>query len=410
VKLNARPILSALVYNWIAPTLVALQIATVLAVLVNAVYVVKQRVDRIERPTGMDIPNMIAVRSLGFAERYDHEAAIREDLDYLRSVRGVTAVTPMDYVPLSGNGSSMGVMLVPEDQTHAVGTSYYEVNHDAIAALGLRLVAGRTFREDEMLPPRTGATASITAPSVIITRALANDLFPKGDALGKTLYDSFGWLGHPATIVGIVEQMHGSRVGSPRVNRVLMVPRVPYPEEPVVHYVVRTEPGQRDTVMRLIEEHMAASNPDRIIEWVRTLEFFRSRSYLTDRNISIFLAAITAVLLALGAVGIFGLARFNVGARTKQIGIRRALGARRIDIISYFLIENWLVATTGVVLGCALALVAGHWLSVSYALPRLDLYYLAGGVVIIWLIALLAAWQPARRAAAVSPAEASRTI
>jgi putative ABC transport system permease protein len=410
MRLNARPVFSALVYNWMAPSLVALQIATVLAVLVNAVYVVKQRIDRIERPTGMDIPNLFAARSVGFAERYEHEATIRQDLDYLRSVRGVVAVTSMDYVPLSGNGNSMGVMLVPDDQTHAVGTSYYEVNQDAIAALGLRLVAGRAFREDEMLPPRTGETASITAPSVIITQTLAKDLFPQGDALGKSLYDSFGWLGRPATIVGVVEHMHGSRVGSPRVDRVLLVPRMPYPEEPAVHYVVRTEPGQRDAVLRLVEEHMSVSNPDRIIEWVRTFEFFHSRSYLTDRNISVFLAVITAVLLALGAVGIFGLARFNVGARTKQIGIRRALGARRIDIISYFLVENWLVATTGVVLGCALAIGAGQWLATNYSLPRLDLYYLAGGVVVIWIIALLAAWHPARRAAAVSPAEASRTI
>jgi putative ABC transport system permease protein len=291
-----------------------------------------------------------------------------------------------------------------------VGTSIYEVNQDAIAALGLKLVAGRGFREDEMLPPRAGETVSITAPSVIITRALADDLYPQHDALGKTLYDSFGWLSHPATIVGIVEQMYGSRVVSPRVDRVLLVPRVPYPDEPVVHYVVRAQPGQREAVMRLIEEHMAASNPDRIIEWVRTMDFFRSRSYLTDRNISIFLLAITGVLLALGAVGIFGLARFNVGARIKQIGIRRALGARRIDIISYFLVENWLVATTGVVLGCALSLGAGYWLSVNYGLPRLDLYYLAGGVIVIWIVALLAAWHPARRAAAVSPSEASRSI
>jgi putative ABC transport system permease protein len=274
----------------------------------------------------------------------------------------------------------------------------------------LRLVAGREFRESEMLPPRMGATASVTAPSVIITRSLANDLFPKGDALGKTLYDSFGWLAHPATIIGIVEQMHGARVTSPRVDRVLFVPRVPYPDEPAIHYIVRVEPGQRAAVMRLVEEHLSVSNPDRIIEWIRTLDFFRTRSYLTDRNISIFLVAITTVLLALGAVGVFGLARFNVDARIKQIGIRRALGARRADIVSYFLVENWLVATTGVVLGCGLALAAGYWLSASYSLPRLDLYYLAGGVLVIWLVALLAAWHPARRAAAVSPAEASRGI
>lgn len=410
MKLNVRPILSALRYSWVGPTLVALQIAAVLAVLVNAVYFVKQRVERIARPTGIDLANVLVVRSAGFAQNYDHLATIREDLDYLKSVRGVVAAAAIDFPPLSGRGNTMGVMLVPDDQTHAVGTHYYEMTEDGLDALGVELVAGRKFEKNEVIPPRTGNTSSVTAPSVIITRALADDLFPKGDALGNQLYDSFGWLGHPATIVGIVETMHGGRVASPRLTRVLLVPRIPYPDEPVIHYVLRTQPGERDTVRTLIQEHLISSNPTRIVEWVRPLQFFHSRSYLTDRNISVFLVVITAALLALGAVGIFGLTHFNVSARTKQIGIRRALGARRRDILSYFIVENWLVATTGVVLGCLLALGVGYWLAKSYELPRLDLYYLAGGVPVIWLIALLAAWHPARRAAAVSPAEATRTL
>lgn len=410
MKLNVRPILSAMLYNWVGPTLVAIQIAVVLAVLVNAVYFVKQRVERIERPTGMDLANVLVVRSVGFAEDYDHLATIREDVDFLKSVRGVTAVTAIDYPPLAGRGSSMGVMLVPEDQTNAVGTNYYEVTEDAVDALGLKLIAGRKFEKSDVVPPRTGETASLTAPSVIITRALAEDLFPKGDALGKQIYDSFGWLASPATIIGIVETMHGSRVTTPRLTRVLLAPRIPYPEEPVVHYLMRTQPGEIESVRNLVQERLASSNPTRVIEWVRPLEFFHSRSYLTDRNISIFLLVITVVLLGLSAVGIFGLARFNVSARTKQIGIRRALGARRRDIVSYFIVENWLVATTGVVLGSLLALGVGHWLANKYGLPRLDLYYLAGGIPVIWLVALLAAWQPARRAASVSPAEATRTL
>ena len=64
----------------------------------------------------------------------------------------------------------------------------------------------------------------------------------------------------------------------------------------------------------------------------------------------------------------------------------------------------------GVVAGCGGALAVGYWISVKYELPRLDLYYLVGGVLVIWLIGLAAAWQPARRASAISPAVASRTV
>ncbi len=110
------------------------------------------------------------------------------------------------------------------------------------------------------------------------------------------------------------------------------------------------------------------------------------------------------------ALGIFGLATFNVNNRTRQIGTRRAVGARRIDIVRYFMTENWLVTTLGVVLGCVLALAAGFWLSNQYQMPRLDLYYLVGGVLGLWAVGQLAAWQPALRAAKVSPAMATRNV
>jgi putative ABC transport system permease protein len=214
----------------------------------------------------------------------------------------------------------------------------------------------------------------------------------------------------PATIVGIVEHMHGGRVGWNRVDRVMLAPRIPYPDEPAVAYVVRTQPGRRDAVMQTVEAHLTDSNPQRMIEYVRPLTYFKNLSYIADRNMGVFLVTVTAMLLVITSVGIFGLATFNVSTRTKQIGTRRAVGARRSDIVSYFLVENWLVTTAGIVLGCALALGSGHWLATQYQLPQLDLYYLVGSIPLLWIIGLLAAWQPARRAAKVSPAVATRSV
>jgi putative ABC transport system permease protein len=163
-------------------------------------------------------------------------------------------------------------------------------------------------------------------------------------------------------------------------------------------------------VMRQVEEHMSDSDSARLIEYVRPLTFFKQRAYRDDRNMSIFLTTVTVLLLAITSLGIYGLATYNVSTRTRQIGTRRALGATRLDIVRYFMIENWLVTTSGVVVGCVLTLAAGHLLSRQYELPRLDLYYLLGGVVALWLIGQLAAWQPARRASSISPAVATRTL
>jgi putative ABC transport system permease protein len=396
--------------NWTGPVLVAAQISITLAVLINAVYIVKQRIDRIGRPSGIDVENIFVIRSAGINERYVHEAAMRADLAYLRGVPGVIAAAPTSSVPLYGRGDRVGLMLKPNDEAHSVITHFYEVDDQAVAALGVRLAAGRFFQPNEILPPRRTSGEVVGAPVAVITQALANDLYPDGQALGKTFYDSFGLFSAPATIVGIIEHMHGSRVSWDKFDRIVMAPRLPFPDEPAVNYLVRTQPGMRDSVMRIVDEHMQSSNPDRMIEWTRTLEFLKNMSYVADRNMGIFLVAITLMLIAITCIGVYGLATFNVSTRTKQIGTRRALGAQRLDIIRYFLVENWLITTVGVVIGAGLALAAGSWLATHYGLPRLDLYYLVGGVPILWVVGLLAAWLPARRAAAVSPAVATRTV
>jgi putative ABC transport system permease protein len=141
--LNVRPIISALCRSWTGPLLVAAQIALTLAVLVNAIYIVKQRLEKIGRPTGIDVGNIFVIRSAGITDKFAHEATIRADLAYLRSVPGVVAVTPIDFPPLSDRGNRLGVMLKANDQAHGVRTNYYEVDDQALAALGLRLIAGR---------------------------------------------------------------------------------------------------------------------------------------------------------------------------------------------------------------------------------------------------------------------------
>jgi putative ABC transport system permease protein len=148
----------------------------------------------------------------------------------------------------------------------------------------------------------------------------------------------------------------------------------------------------------------------RIVLKVRSLEYYAARSYADDHAMTVYLAFVIALLLGIAALGIFGLAAFNVSTRTKQIGTRRAVGARRLDIVRYFLVENWLITTIGVATGCVLALLLGFWLSSVFELPRLKLYYLVGGAALLWVVGLVAALLPARRASLVSPAVATRTV
>jgi putative ABC transport system permease protein len=116
------------------------------------------------------------------------------------------------------------------------------------------------------------------------------------------------------------------------------------------------------------------------------------------------------LLLLATAGGIVGLSSFWVGQRRRSIGVRRALGATRGDILRYFQTENALIVGIGVVLGAALGIAANLSLMTHYELPRMPLWVLAVGALLLWLLGQLAVFGPARRAAAVPPVEATRSV
>ena len=406
MSLQVRPILSALLRNRTGAVLVAMQVAIALAVLVNAIFIVVQRMEKMGRPTGIDIDNIMVVSSTGFTARFQSVPTIQQDLAWLRALPGVVAATPTSSIPLADGGNNEPLVTRPVAH-RSENYNQIEIDEQGVSALGLHLIAGRNFRHDEIQPPLTTSDAARFVPQIIVSRALGERLFPGQDPVGKRVYDP---LNQTATIVGVVDPVMGNFPSHEHPDWVYFVPRYPYSFGGSCMYLVRTQPGQRGALMRLVEEHLSRSNPDREIDWVRPLNYFRDLSYLSDRAMSIYLTTVLALIVAVTCLGIFALATFNVSTRTKQIGTRRAVGARRRDIVSYFMVENGLITSAGVFTGCALALATGYWLSVQYALPRLDLYYLVGGVLLLWAIGQLAAWQPARRAAAVSPSVATRTV
>lgn len=407
MNLNLRPILSALLRNRTGAVLVAMQISVALAILVNATYIVKQHLDEITRPTGVDEKNLFSMDPTGFTERYDYASSVRDDLAYLRGLDGVVAATVTDDMPFNPSGDSEALFRTPEAKmSELVGAYAYEMDEEGLETLGSHIIAGRGFRKEEIRPPMTTSDSSRPYPQIVMTQRLARTFFPDGNAVGKQVYD---YMGRPVTIVGIASDMAGPW---PRAEGNFIHGSYWVPEQPLMfgfHYLVRTKPGRRDEIMRIASEHLSQSNMDRAISSVRTVEYYKKATYVTSQVTVDTLIVVTALLLGVAALGIFGLATFNVTTRTKQIGTRRALGARKADVVHYFMVENALITTAGIVVGCALALAVGYGLSVQYDLPRLDLYYLIGGVLALWGIGQLAAWQPARRAAAVSPSVATRT-
>jgi putative ABC transport system permease protein len=402
--MGIRPILSALLRNRAGAILVALQIAITLAIVVNAVYLTAQRVTKIGRPSGIDDQNIFAFWVNTYEPKYDFLGMVRDDLAMLREMPGVIDATPMLQVPLSGSGNSSGFYSLPDKKGETSPANTYSMDDHGAKTLGVTLSAGKNFEPTDVVYKKEGEQEPGYPPVAIISQGFAKALFKDQPALGKNFYDDQS---RPIRIIGVIEHMHGSWVGWDKVDRTMLYPQL----GPSVNtqYVLRTTPGQLDRVMADVEVALRKRDPNRVIETpMRKMSDMKRRSYAGDSLMAVTLTTVTSLVLVFSSLGIFGLATFNVNSRTRQIGTRRAVGARRLDIVQYFLAENWLITTVGVVLGCGLALAAGYWLSTQYQLPRLDLYYLVGGVLGLWTIGQLAAWQPALRAAQVSPAMATR--
>ncbi|HEY7641448.1 MAG TPA: FtsX-like permease family protein [Steroidobacteraceae bacterium] len=401
--MELRPILSAMLRNKTGAILVGLQIALTLAVVANAVFIIMQRVEKIGRPPGIDSDNLIFVQSYGFGPNYDQRSTVDNDLRLLRSLPGVVSAAPISQIPMSGGGSSTNLGPEQTREKVTINTNHFSVDEHGVEALGVKLVEGRNFTQSE-IQYNADPNNSDFVPFVILNKDAAKAIFGTEHAVGKTVYD----LSHSAVVIGIMENMLGSWVGWDKLTQVMLTPRIE--AGPQSRYVVRAEPGRRDALMAEIEQKMSGTNPNRAITYVKSHTQIKERSYRADSRMVAFLSVLIGLMISVTALGIVGLASFLVSVRRKQIGTRRAVGARRVDIIRYFMVENWLLTTGGVVAGTVLAFAFGQWLSSAYSLPRLPPSYVGAGVLLLWILGQLAAFLPARRAAAIPPAIATRTV
>jgi putative ABC transport system permease protein len=129
-----------------------------------------------------------------------------------------------------------------------------------------------------------------------------------------------------------------------------------------------------------------------------------------QRIVSTMMSAVVVLLVLVTSLGIVGLTSFSVTERTRQIGTRRALGARRSDVLAHFLAENWLLTTLGIVIGVGLAFAVNVALVSGIEGATLRWPLLAVGVVGLWVAGLLATLAPAVRASRISPAIATRNV
>lgn len=406
--MELRPILSAMARRKTGVVLIALQVALTLAILANAIYLVRDRLEEAGRPSGVDESVVLHVSVLD-KERDTTGAVTDADLDALRGIPGVASAVWVNQVPLSNSGNNSGFDVKPDAEDAITTAATYMGDPGLLATWGLRLVEGRDFRPDERMLVDEDAPSREVPTGVIISRGLAEALYP-GEArvVGRPLY----WgRSAPIEIIGVVDTLvtpwgRASWGGDGTRSAIFPIRLV----QNWRTYAVRVAPGEITRVSKEIEGLLVKRVPGRLVPGVYTMESTRARRYEGSHTLVNGLLIVMGLLLVMTASGIVGLASLWVNQRRKQIGVRRALGARRIDIVRLFVAENLMITSAGVVVGSGLAVALNLVMMERLELARLPPGYLGLGAALLLLLGVAAVLGPAIRASAVPPAVATRSV
>ncbi|WP_297902173.1 FtsX-like permease family protein [Metallibacterium sp.] len=404
-----RPIIASLSRHRIAALLIVFEIALAFAIVSNAVFLIRERLQRMDIVSGVADHQLVQVQMAYIGNEPDAEARAQVDIAALRQIPGVRDVALINQLPFADRSSNGGIKLGPRQRWNTVHVAEY-FGQNIISTLGLRLIAGRKFSPGEYL----GFGAVVRALHsdnqkelphiVIVTEALAERLWPGQPALGKTFYMGNGI---QFRVIGVITNLLRPEVPSIGADYSILLP-IRISLQQAAGYIIRCAPQDRERVLKAAVATLKRIDPNRVLLKHRTFEQIRHAYFQNDRAMAGILVGVIAALLLTTAFGIAGLASFWVQQRTRQIGVRRALGARRVDILRYFQTENFLLATAGIALGCAAAIGINVWLMAHYAVPRLPIIYLPIGAVTLWLLGQLAVLGPALRAARVAPTTAMR--
>jgi putative ABC transport system permease protein len=406
------PILSSLRRHKITAFLLVLEIALTCAIICNAVFLISQRLERMSLPSGIAEHELIQIKLADVGVRTDARARTEADLAALRRIAGVSQVGVASQLPFGQDESNTDITLSPTQRQASMSAAMF-FGQNLQQTLGIRLVAGRSLNEDDsrdykevMKAAASGDTSDKALPRVVvITQAMADKLWPGQSALNKVIYLKT----MPLTVVGVVEHLARASNLMLGIDDSILMP-ISMRAGGDASFLIRTKPEDRERVLRASLKALNTLDPRRVVLEKRTYDDVRRAFFREDRAMSWLLVGVCVALLIVTALGIVGLASFWVSQRRRTIGVRRALGATRSNILHYFQAENLVLATLGIGVGMVLAYGINLFLMLHYELPRLPLYYLPIGAMTLWLLGQLAVLGPALRAAAVPPVVATRSV
>ena len=381
--------------------LVISEIALSIVLLIGAALMIESFIKLVNVRPGFDPKNVLTMRMVSTARDRDQRAAFfQQAIDRVRALPGVESVGATLSLPLRGGGFYVGRGIIAEGRRHApeneLSADYRAVTPGYFETLKIQIVKGRLFdHRDEANALR----------SIIINETLARRLFPDTDAVGKKIAV---WRDEQFSreIVGIINDMKTSSLDSETPAEMY----VPFAQDPWpgMTLVIRSsiEPAG---LVSAVRDEVKAIDRDQPMWDIRTMERVLANSTARERFNALLLGIFAALALLLATVGIYGVVSYSVSERTREIGVRMALGASHSDVTGLVLRKGLWLSVTGVAVGLTGAAGLTRLMeSLLFEVSATDPVIFAGIAALIVAVSLLACYIPAHRAAQIDPMVALR--
>jgi len=390
--------------NKLRSAFVITEIALAVVLLVGAGLMLKSLMRLLQTSPGFNPENVLTMTVVLPRTKYTEDNRQIQFMDQLKervqAIPGVTAVGMVNILPLQGGNTTRvnveGDPIPPAGQE--IEANIRDVNETYFQTLGVPILAGRMFDERDK-----AGNPSV----VIIGKTMADKIFGSRDPIGRRLVYS-GINAPPEQIVGVV--------GDLRITGLDEAPKpiiyYPYRQDPspATNLVVRTT-AEPNAMVATIREQVRALEPEVALFNSRAMDQLISDSPAAAmrRFPAVLTSVFGALALLLSSIGIYGVVSYSVSQQTRHIGVRMALGAQTSDILKMVLKQGVLLALVGVAVGALAALGLMRLLrSLLFEVQTYDVVTFVVAGVVLFAVALLACYLPARRATKVDPLEALR--
>ena len=385
--------------------LVVSEIALSLTLLAGAGLLVRSLSQVLGVSAGFDSKHVLTMRISVLGQQYNDNNNLRQfftnALASIRALPGVQSAAVTSQVPLGGNMDRYGFHVEGKIHTNPEldeSAERFCVSPGYLDAMRIRLLRGRDISESD---------TSTAQQALLISETTARGMWPGEDPIGKRV--RLGGLDRPWwTVVGVVAEVHHAGLDiAPTMQFYVPHAQWPFPDSDMT-FTIRTA-GPPSTLASTAQQAIHALDSTQPLSRVMPLEDYVGLSVQARRFSSILLAAFAAIALLLSALGIYGVTAYSVAQRTREIGIRMALGAQEKEVFALLLRQSVVLVVFGVALGVATSAALTRFLaSMLFGVRPSDPATFVSVVFLLVGVAALACWIPARRAMRVDPMVALR--